>query len=841
LEDSRDTGQATISRKLFLRQDSEQRAAFHLVVPVYHNRAPIDTVEERRRALAGWVYTPVRMEDLMSRILGRGETGVDFEIFDGTEASSETLLYDFDGHLGTGAAPRDLATAYSHRQFREERRIEAGGRVWTLVASTTPGFAHSTDKWSGLLVLVGGCALSLLLFGMLRSLLTTRARALGMADQMTLALRDSEMRYRDLFENANDLVQIVSPEGVILYANRAWRRTLGYSERDVERLTIFDAVTPSSRPQLEAVLRRACAGETLDKVDLEFAARSGRRIVLEGNVSCRFVAGKPESTRGIFRDVTMRKQTEQRLQETLALQRAILDGAHYSIISTSSDGIIRLFNQGAERLLGYSADDVTAIRTPVIFHDPAEVQARAGELTTELARGIDPGFEVLVARARLGQVDDREWTYIRRNGSRLPVLLSVTALFGVGGEITGFLAIAQDITERKRFEAELGRARDAALESTRLKSEFLANMSHEIRTPMNGVIGMTHLLLNTPLTTEQRDFAETVRNSAESLLGIINDILDFSKIEAGKLEFETLDFDLRETVEGAVKLLAERAAEKRIELRCLVPDDVPPALRGDPGRLRQILTNLVSNAIKFTEHGEVFVQVATLSEHPGHVTLEFKVRDSGIGIPAEVQARLFRAFTQADGSTTRKYGGTGLGLAICRQLVERFGGAIRVDSEPGRGATFSFTARLEQQPADGAALRKAQAPPRLDNRRALVVDDNAINQKVARQQLRRLGYQADAVGNGQEAIRALLQIPYDIVLMDVQMPGMDGYEATRRIRALQGTGQLKQPPHIIAMAANALQGDREKCLEAGMNEYITKPVQMDELRAALARGAAARA
>ena len=515
--------------------------------------------------------------------------------------------------------------------------------------------------------------------------------------------------------------------------------------------------------------------------------------------------------------VVERSQAAAALQETSERTRRIIEAAKDAFVSIDMNDTIIDFNQAAEATFGWRRSEALGRTVADLLIAPAHRAAYVRGYARYMAAEDEPVGVVLELEAA------------HRDGHEFPIECAVWPVrSGRGWE---FNAFARDISVRKRAEHELAAARDASQETSRLKSAFMATMSHEIRTPMNGILGMTHLLLDTALDADQRECAEGVQRSAEALLTIINDILDISKIEAGKLELEHSDFALRTLVTDVADLLAGGARAKGLELAVAVDPGVPPAVLGDPGRLRQVLTNLLGNAVKFTDAGSVSVGATLVGLREDSIDVRFEVTDTGIGIPEAAQETMFEAFRQADASTTRRFGGTGLGLAITRQLVAMMGGEITVRSAPGAGSSFAFTLQLGRS---SGFVAPSPTPPVLQGDPAgalvLIVEDNPVNQQILVKTLERAGYGVEVCRTGLEAVDAMTTRSFAAVLMDCQMPEMDGYEATRLVRRVEG-------PHrhtpIIAITASAMASDRERCLSSGMDDFLSKPVNPVDLLALL--------
>jgi PAS domain S-box-containing protein len=682
---ARDTGDVALSGKVTLLQETDQniQAGFLMYVPVYNRHLPVNTVEERKSALLGYVYSPFRIGDLIQGIFGKTPPDIDLEIYDGPEPSRNGLMYDSDSdHYGL-SANRD-------RLFSKTEVISIYGRQWTLVFSARPSFERIDEHYQSMVILGFGLAISLLLFLFIRSQEVTTEKAISLARDMTSALRESEQRTRSIVEN-------------------------------------------------------------------------------------------------------------------------VVDG----IITINDGGIIQTFNPAAERIFGYRSDQIIGRKVNVLMPEPhrgLHDQYLERYLSTGESRVIGTTSEVS------GQKED---------GTLFPMEISVSEM-KLENRFS-FIGIVRDISQRKQIESELVQARELAETANRAKSEFLAVMSHEIRTPMNGILGMTQVVLDTELTEEQREHLNLVNYSAQSLLSLINDILDFSKIEAGKIDLEEKDFLVRDRIEEMVDSIAVKAHEKGLELIYWIAPEVPEMVVGDLGRLRQVIVNLVGNSIKFTQEGEVVVEVQVATETDTEVELRFDVTDSGIGISSEKQQLIFEPFTQADSSNARKFGGTGLGLAITTQLVDIMRGRIWVTSELGRGSSFHFT----------CWFGKGKAPSRVDrdkdlellaHKGILVVDDNAMTREIVGKILLSWSMKPLMAANGLEAIDKLNEStksgnPAPVALVDLLTPGMDGCELIEKINENFGVDK----PKIIAMTSSNPAVGCEKCLDLGIDAYLRKPLSQSVL------------
>jgi PAS domain S-box-containing protein len=685
---------------------------------------------------------------------------------------------------------------------------------------------------------------------------------LSLARDVTKRNQTEEM-LRKLFQAVKfspSMIMITDASGRVEYVNPVWEQVTGYHLREVlgEKPRAVKSSVHSREFYAdlwtEITAGRVWRGELCNRRKngkLYWESTAIAPVCDDAGAITHFVAVKE--------DITERRAMEEQirqwnvdLERNVAIRTAELAAANrqinraMSLVEQSEAKFRAMFEQSP---LGVTLTELHSGRLLEVNQQMLQITGRTRE---ELARAsrrqvthpVDLPMELdLVQRMQSGEIPSfqMENRYLRADGSviwvhRTEVMLSL------GNEANRtVLALITDISNRKRAAQELVIAKEMAESANLAKSEFLATMSHEIRTPMNGVIGMTGLLLDTPLNAEQHRYASTIRASGETLLALLNGILDFSRIEAGKLELEAVDFDLPDVLNETVATHVFQAREKGLALKCEVGPDVPSRVCGDPGRLRQVLANLLGNAVKFTERGEICVQASLLEQTETDFLLRFTVRDTGIGISPEQQQKLFQKFTQADSSTTRRYGGTGLGLAIARELAELMGGNVGLTSSLGLGSEFWFVVRLRRQsmgdlPAGVSATASSSqtALPAIcgSGARILVVEDNVVNQDVALGILQKLGLCADAVGNGAEAVELLRFVPYDLVLMDMQMPEMDGLEATRIIRNAQSAVLNHRVP-VIAMTANSMQGDRQRCLAAGMDDYVSKPVSPQALAEAL--------
>jgi two-component system sensor histidine kinase/response regulator len=657
-----------------------------------------------------------------------------------------------------------------------------------------------------------------------------------------------------LFDRAPIGYMEIDRNGIVLRVNRLECKLRGYQEKAMVGVHCAELIPEIERERYREQLRRKIEGHTaLVTYQREYLHDSGRKIVVEVHEQLLTnQAGAIAGLRMASIDITERKKSEDAAYQTATELRALFQAFPdlFLRLDKSENVLDAKGGQSTDAFL--SADKFPGRNLQDLV--PAAVLAQVREAQERVRNSNAMEMVEFAIEDRLGQ-QAYEMRLLPLNWDEwIAVVRNITA------RKASEQRLKDDAQELEQKNEELEKALTAAREATRMKSRFLANMSHEIRTPMNGVLGMTDFLLGTGLTSEQQEFAESIKRSADSLLALINDILDLSRIEAGKLRLDHVDFSLESTLAETTSMFALQARAKGLEFRSTIGPNLPPAAVGDPGRLRQVLTNLLANAIKFTDRGTVGLTAEIAGQTGDSIELKFTVQDSGIGIPVEEQARLFDTFTQVDESNTRKYGGTGLGLAISKQLVELLGGEIGLESEPGKGSKFWFTATFGKSTkppanapvrptptprvmaaksqtgtakrAEATAQTPAQSSPLVASMRILLAEDNEINQRITLRLLQKLGLAADAVVNGREAVEALERRKYDLVLMDCQMPDMDGFEATAVIRSREGASRHQT---ICALTANAMDGDRERCLAAGMDDYISKPVGLEKLREALDR------
>jgi PAS domain S-box-containing protein len=648
------------------------------------------------------------------------------------------------------------------------------------------------------------------------------SRVAGLAEDITdrkraeEAVRESEHRFRTFVDHATDAFFLLDDRLAVLDINRQACASLGYAREELLGLT-----PPNFDPDMTAAALADIQSRLADGQILAFESRHRRK---DGTIFPVEIRGQSfwehgrRLTVALARDVTERNRGEEARRESEERFRGTFENAAVGIGHVDPGGRWTRVNQRLCDITGYAREELLDKTYQDITH--ADDLSGSVEPFARLWRGDLPSYTL-------------EKRYVRKDGVTIWIETTVSLQRDAGGTPVYTIAIVQDISERKRLAEELRQAKETAEAANRAKDEFLANVSHEIRTPMNAILGMTELVLDAPLPDDQRQSLRTVKSAADNLLGIINDLLDFSKIEAGKLELDVAGFSLRTTVRETLSALAMRAHRKGLELVCSVHAGVPDALVGDAGRLRQVLLNLVGNAIKFTERGEVVVDIDEASEPPAEdqVGLRFAVRDTGIGIPPDKRRTIFRAFEQEDASTTRKYGGTGLGLTIAARLVSLMGGEIAVTSEMGRGSTFSFTARFGRQADQPAAGSDAAAPASpLYGLRVLIVDDNAANRHLVERWLRGWGMEPVAVGGGLAAMDALwhgvaVGRPYSLLLLDARMPDTDGLTLAAKIRERSELAGSR----IVLLTSGDRAGDAARFRELCVDGHLLKPLQQDEL------------
>lgn len=813
---ARDTGATAITGKVQLLQETkiDVQAGILAYHPVYANGAMLQTVEQRRAALRGWTYSPYRMKDLMEAALQDELNNVRLEIFDDQSIEPEALLFD-------SAAKLEHLTDQTRSNLPPiVIRVEMEGRYWTLRYTPLPGFAAYAN-FGGDWVEIGGLSFIALLMMMITwAFVNTRRRAENLAVGLTASLRKSEDQLRIVMESAQMAIFLADATGHLTFVNDSALKALGYERGDLQGKLLTTLLDGSEFSRISDYVEATLRGDNLIANWL-LKPKTGQPILYE--LSTQLLPD--QRLLAIGSDITERKETEDALRKASIYTRNLIEASLDPLVTISPEGKITYVNTATENVTGLSRETLIGSDSCNYFTDPNQARQAYQQAFSE------------------GMVRDYPLAIQHINGTITHVIYNASVYRDENDVVAGVFAAARDITERKRYEEQLLLARHAAEQANTAKSEFLANMSHEIRTPMNAIIGMSQLALNTSLTPKQHDYLDKILGSSQHLLGILNDILDFSKIEARCLSISAEEFDLDELIHNLESIFYGRAKEKSLEFILEVDDKVPRHLIGDPLRLQQIFVNLISNSIKFTEQGFIRMTVNMESKGTAETRLKFSIEDSGIGISDEQKQCLFQPFAQADGSITRRFGGTGLGLAISRKLAQMMGGDILCRSMPGEGSSFQLEldfglikqtagtqiSKLSHKIPTTAELKLAAKD--LHNTHVLLVEDNPLNQQVAREFLRNAGLNVTTAQNGQHALDLMDHNVFDVILMDIQMPIMDGLQTTRRIRNEARYADLP----IIAMSAGVTLKEQEQCQSSGMTCFIAKPIDPLEMIKKLAK------
>ena len=813
-------------------EDQDERG-FFLMMPIYRGGVVPTNVAERKASLVGWSFAPLVINNVLTHVRYRPDQ-FHLALRDVTNPTNQVLFHETE-HTETTPS---LYTQTVERDIYSRR--------WRVEMSAHPAYIEQMHMLSPVTVLSAGMAITLMLSSLVATFSVGRQRSRFIAAERA--------RMATIIDNSSDPIIGQALDGTIISWNDAAERVFGYSRAEAIGKPLTDLLVPSDRQSEDAgLLARIAGGETVASFDTIRLTRDGTPIdvaVTAGAI--RGADGKVVGAAKLLRDIRLRKEEERRLIDFSAnlerevaartaeinrinevLANVLSAASEVAIVATDPEGKIQLFNRGAERMLGYTAAEMMG-RMPAVFLVPEEIKARGAELTAEYKVPIS-GFRVFVHKSELEGAEKREWTYVRKDGSRLPVTLVVTTMRNAKGEITGYLGISEDITEQIRSTQALREAKVTAEAANAAKSRFLAMMSHELRTPMTGVLGMADLLLTSDLDSEQRGLVQTLTRSAHTLLDLLNDVLDFAKIEAGRVELEEIDFSVAQIIHDVQAVVAPLASERGNNLDIQIDPSIKTAYRGDAKRYRQVVMNLVGNANKFTTAGKISIRVKE-NEEGRVVTL---VSDTGVGIAEENRDRLFEPFVQEDVSTSRKFGGTGLGLTISKTLVELMGGKIWVESKQGEGSTFGFSIALkpgdatriealpDQRPTSAQTMPTAGRPLRI-----LFAEDNATVRALVVTVLGKMNHSVVAVENGALAVEKAKHERFDIILMDMQMPVMDGPLAMQHIHAAEPEGG-KTP--IIAMTADAIRSNQENYIKAGASVVITKPVEWRRLAIEMAR------